>query len=144
MYNPSIWDSELAEGRRSYLYSLMLKNRTPMKLQKVAILISEIAKEYDEAEKVDFGIFHNSKYRRILTDDINEINHSDKYPGIIVHDSQGVYLGDKQTAVEYVTKAYAEGIRKLALAQKMAKKLSLDGQYKLDQTVIDAFERSRK
>ena len=145
MYNPSIWDSELAEGRRSYLYSLMLKNRTPMQLKRIAILISSLAKEDDEAERIiETDYFHDSKYRRILTDDINEINHSDKYPGIIVHDSQGVYLGDRKTAVEYVTKAYAEGIRKLALAQKMAKKLSLDGQYKFDQTVIDAFERSRK
>lgn len=144
-YNPSIWDTENDEGRRAYLYSLCMNNRTPMKLKAVAYYISDIAKEYDEAQKIcGIGNFHDSKYRRILTDDIAEINHSDKYPGIIVHDSQGVYLGDRKTAVEYVDKAYAEGIRKLALAQKMAKKLALDGQYKLDQTVVDAYERSRK
>lgn len=143
-YSPSIWDTENNEGRRAYLYSLCMKNRTPMQLKRIAILISRLAKEEDEAERiVDTDYFHDSKYRRILTDDIAEINHSDKYPGIIVHDSQGVYFGDRQTAVEYVDKAYAEGIRKLALAQKMAKKLALDGQYKLDQTVVDAYERSR-
>lgn len=144
-YSPSIWDTENNEGRRVYLYSLCLNNRTPMKLKTVAYHISNIAKEYDEVMKIrGIGNFHDSKYRRILTDDIAEINHSDKYPGIIVHDSQGVYFGDRQAAVEYVEKAYAEGIRKLALAQKMAKKLALDGQYKLDQTVVDAYERSRK
>ena len=144
-YSPSIWDTENDEGRRAYLYSLVCRERRPMKLWFLAKMVSGLANEAKIAIEIEHIVnFHDSKYRRILTDDINEINHSDKYPGIIVHGSQGVYLGDKQTAVEYVTKAYAEGIRKLVLAQKMAKKLSLDGQYKFDQTVVDAFERSRK
>lgn len=144
-YNPSIWDSELESGRRDYIYNIIVQDSFPIKLRELAITLSDISLEPNHAQVIRrLKNFHNSKYRRILTADIAAINASSDYRGIIVHGANGVEIGTRLNAEAYVRAQYAEAVRKLVLTQKMAKKLSLDGQFTLTQEIIDVYERSNK
>lgn len=132
-YEPSIWDSELDQGRRNYVYTIILQSTSPMKLRQLAITLSTIAKEPNHANIIRrLKNFHDSKYRRILTADIAAINASPDYSGIIVHTTNGVEIGTRLNAECFVKAQYAEAVRKLTLAQKMAKKLELKDQLTME------------
>lgn len=142
MYKPSIWDSELDFGRRQYIETILRHQSEPMKLRDLAKMISVISREPEHAEKIDkTEVFHDSQYRRILTRDIHKINYSPVFHFIITHDRNGVKIGTKTDAREFVENAYREGLKKIVLAQRMAKKLSLDGQITLNKEIINAYER---
>lgn len=142
-YNPSIWDPDLSFGRQQYLYAILKANREPMKIVDLAKRISAISKEPQWIlEIIHCKNFHNSTYRRTITRDIQAINNSDKFDGIIVHSTNGVHLATKVDAEIYIDSECAEAIRKLNAARKMAKKMGLDGQIDFTGKIKDFYERN--
>ena len=134
IYNPSIWDSELDKGRRDYVYSILQSATRPMKLRELARSLCLVSRETEMINAIDdCTIFHNSRFRRTLTQDIHEMNFNMDFPKIIIHSGDGMKLATKEEAKMYIEAQYKEAIRKMMLAQKMAKKLSLEDQISLEQ-----------
>lgn len=140
MYEPSIWDSEMSKPRQDYICTILQQNGC-MTLRNLALVLSVLAKEpYHGTFIRIMPKFHDSSYRRTLSSDIHEINYSSDYQIVIVHSSKGVKIGSRKDAYEFVESCFSEGVKKIALAQRMARKLSLDGQLTINQDIINAYE----
>ena len=140
MYKPSIWDAEMSIARQDYICTILQQNGC-MTLRNLALCLSVLAKEpYHGTFVRIMPKFHDSSYRRTLSRDIHEINYSSDFPIIIVHSTKGVKIGSKDDAKKFVDSCFNEGVKKIALAQRMARKLSLDGQLTISQDIINAYE----
>ena len=143
MYNPSIWDAELSGARQDYICTILQQNGC-MTLRNLAIVLSVLAKEPQHGTFIRImPKFHDSSYRRTLSRDIHEINYSSDFPIIIVHSTKGVKIGSKDDAKIFVDSCFNEGVKKIALAQRMARKLELDGQLTINQEIINSYERNQ-
>jgi len=88
------------------------------------------------------GDYHNSDTRRLLSKDIRDINLDPEYEKVIVHGingNKGIKLGTESEAIEYLNSCKKEAIRKLALANAIAKKISRDQQLNLQGEIAEAF-----
>lgn len=85
--------------------------------------------------------FHNSAIRRMITDDIERINHSDEYDMIIISGTKGIKLATRGEFARWVRSEYAEIFRKLDRVRHLANKAGLDGQLRLleEETFRDVF-----
>lgn len=128
MYNPSIWDRELGDGRRDYVAKIVLNSRDK------AIHMNLLAKSLDYATGENNAIpdaktsFHNSRYRRILTSDIDEINRDMRYPLIITSINDGVKYATRDEAQHLYDMLRGKALKILAKAAIVAKKAGLDSQ----------------
>ena len=77
-------------------------------------------------------VFHSSAARRVMTEDIREINRSESIEGIIITSSKGVKLATKEEFEEYVKIETKTVFRRLKQLRNKIKKAGLDGQIKID------------
>lgn len=75
---------------------------------------------------------HETSARRTLTKDIQAINMSDDFDGIIIHSGKGVKIATREEMSRFIerkTAAYKAGFARL---NKIAKKAGQDGQITVD------------
>lgn len=138
MYNPSIWDSELDFGRRQYIGSILVYNRDSIHMSHLAYMLNRLAHECPEMpEKTPE--FHNSRFRRKLTKDIDEMNRNRDFRFIIVSNSDGVRIANKKEAAHMVEMLRKKALRTLAKASILADKANLDCQLSISGEEIKTF-----
>jgi hypothetical protein len=107
----------------------------------IAFALSEFYPyEYDSINGIPF---HDSHARLIMTKDIQVINNSDVIQKIIISNSKGVKLANKEEFERYIKREFAAVFRKLARTRNKAKKGGLDGQMKItfgrERNTVEAF-----
>ncbi len=82
----------------------------------------------------DKQTFHDSTARRMLTQDIQEVNEDPAFPGIIVSAPglKGIKLANKSEAREYIDRLKLPCFRKLKRLSRLEEKLMLHGQMDMD------------
>lgn len=83
--------------------------------------------------------YHNSGARRLLTDDIEQINNSDKFEKIIVSGSRGIKLATSADFEHFLKAEFREVFKKLKRLRRIAKKGSRDQQINLEGEIAAAF-----
>ena len=140
LYNPSIWSNELADGRRNYIKSILFDEKKPMRMVTLAKILGTIADEpVPERTSKDSRIFHASRYRRVLTDDIDALNRDPKFPYAIMSDSYGVRICTHEDVERMYATERREALKKLAKCSVIARKAGLDGQITITAEEIKAF-----
>lgn len=90
--------------------------------------------------------FHDSATRHLLTKDIRAINKSDVIQKIIISNSKGVKIANREEFEKYINAEFASIFRKLARTRQKAKKAGLDGQMRIvlgrERDTIEAFADS--
>ena len=90
--------------------------------------------------------FHDSNARHMLTADIRTINKSDVIQKIIISNSKGVKIANREEFEKYISAEFASIFRKLARTRQKAKKAGLDKQMRIvlgnERDTIEAFADS--
>jgi len=141
MYNPSIWSSELAEGRRQYVASVLLNNKgRSISMLDLGKSIGVIAQEPVPAKYcTDSSVFHASGYRRFLSGDIDALNRDPRFPYSIISDNKGVRICNSEEMARLYKMERKEALKKLAKCSIIARKAGLDGQITVTGDEVRAF-----
>ena len=104
----------------------------------------EIAQRLPEFYPITAGrSFHDSGARLLMTRDIREINKSDVIQKIIISNSQGVKLANKEEAEAFIAGKFSAVFDSLERVRKLERKAGLDGQARLvfgrERDIIKAF-----
>lgn len=83
--------------------------------------------------------YHNSKTRRMLTTDIEEINSSAKYEKIIISGNLGIKLANEREFGKFIKSELREIFKKLRRVRRIAKKGSHDQQINVEGRIAEAF-----
>lgn len=90
--------------------------------------------------------FHDSGVRHTLTKDIRAINKSDVIQKVIISNSRGVKIANREEFEQYINAEFASIFRKLARTRQKARKAGLDGQMRIvlgnERDTIEAFADS--
>ena len=135
--------SEL-NARQWALYNLLKNNPDRyMTQQEICCLLSF---EYDYVIPQHAEHFHDSAPRHLLTKDIRTINKSDVIQKIIISNSRGVKIANREEFEKYISAEFASIFRKLARTRQKAKKAGLDKQMRIvlgsERDTIEAFADS--
>ena len=76
--------------------------------------------------------FHDTVERQILTRQINRLNRSYEFEGIIISTGKGIKLATEEEAIKQLKSIYAMACKKLKYARELEKKINRDGQFDLD------------
>lgn len=86
------------------------------------------------------GPYHDSPQRRLLSEDINNINNDPDFQKIIIHSNDGIKLAaNEKEAVGYYNSRKKEALKMLKMAHRIAKKISRDQQISLEGDVAEVF-----
>ena len=80
----------------------------------------------------DYAHLHDSQARRMLSADVQALNESDDFSGIIIHGQQGYKLATKEEAERYLASEVVEAAKKMKRYHAMCRKCGLDGQINID------------
>lgn len=83
--------------------------------------------------------YHDSRARRMLTEDIHVINGSDTYFKIIMSGNKGIKLATEDELNSFLKSETKEIFKKLKTVRKMMKKASRDQQIDLEGRIAEAF-----
>lgn len=91
--------------------------------------------------------FHNSNVRKKLTNAIRNLNNSSVIQKIILSSSKGVKIAEKDEIDKYIGRHINAVVARLNRLKLIAKKASLDGQYKItfgkyERQIIEAFPKN--
>lgn len=85
------------------------------------------------------GSYHNSRARRLLTNDIERINGSDHFSRIIISTSRGIKLATEKEFSRFLDAELREVFGKLRRLRRLARKGSRDQQMDLEGRIQDVF-----
>lgn len=85
--------------------------------------------------------FHDTNERQLLTRQINRLNRSYDFEGIILSTSKGIKLATEIEAIKQLKSIYAMACKKLKYAREIEKKINRDGQFDLDLNEYHSFLR---
>ena len=126
-------------ARQWALYNLLKNN--PNRYWTQIELAYRLSDYYDTSFYNDQ--FHDSPTRHQLTKDIRAINKSDVIQKIIISNSRGVKIANREEFEKYISAEFASIFRKLARTRQKAKKAGLDGQMRIvlgsERDTIEAF-----
>lgn len=133
--------SEL-NARQWALYNLLKNNPDRYMTQKE--IVYALSVHYDMGFFPE--LFHDSAARHTLTADIRAINKSDVIQKIIISNSRGVKIANREEFEKYISAEFASIFRKLARTRQKAKKAGLDKQMRIvlgnERDTIEAFSDS--
>ena len=82
----------------------------------------------------------DGRVRRVLTADIQAINESTDFPGVIYSGNRGIKFATRDEAIQLSCSTLSEAFRMVRRARAIQRKIGLDGQYTTDErNLIDAF-----
>lgn len=129
-------------ARQWAVYNI-LKN-TPDRYVTQKEIVYALSLYYDLAFHPDQ--FHDSAARHMLTADIRKINKSDVIQKVIISNSKGVKIANREEFEKYISAEFAAIFRKLARTRQKARKAGLDGQMRIvlgnERDTIEAFADS--
>ena len=96
----------------------------------IGYMTSPIIEAYPQPR--DYGHIHDSLARRRLSADIQAINDSAEWNGIIINGQRGYKLATKEEAERYLLSEVVEAARKMKRYHAMCRKCGLDGQINFD------------
>lgn len=109
------------------LYELLLKNKDKYLTQE------EVWEELNHDRWLwRDGSFHDSQERIALTKQINRLNRSYDFEGIIVSNSKGIKLATEKEAIKQLKSIYAMACKKLKYARDLEKKINRNGQFDIE------------
>lgn len=126
-YKPSIWSVELNQGRRDYLVTILQNATKPIHLRELAIILGAAAHEPIPEDKRGNN-FHNTRYRRVITSDIRELNNDGEFPLIILTDNNGAKLCRRDEFQRLYEFKRRSALKQLAECSILARKAGSDGQ----------------
>lgn len=86
------------------------------------------------------GPYHDMPQRRLLSEDINNINNDPSFPKIIIHSNDGIKLAaNEEEAIGYYNSRKKEALKMLKMSYRIAKKISRDQQISLEGDVAEVF-----
>lgn len=134
-------ESEL-NARQWAVYNL-LKNNPDRYITQMQIVYA-LPQHFDLSFSNDQ--FHDSAARLQLTRDIRTINKSEVIQKIIISNSKGVKIANREEFEQYISAEFAAIFRKLARTRQKARKAGLDGQMRIvlgnERDTIEAFADS--
>lgn len=83
--------------------------------------------------------YHDSNARRLLTQDIHDINNDPQYSKIIISGNKGIKLANQEEAARYIRSEYKEVFKKLKKVRRMERKCGLNGQIRIGGQPVEAF-----
>lgn len=85
------------------------------------------------------GDFHNSSARRILSQDIQDINADPAFEKIIIHSNKGIKIATQEEMEDFLQKHFTELSERFRRAKIMAAKAGADGQLRFGRPAVEAF-----
>ena len=138
MYSPSIWSADLNQGRRDYVASVLKTSYgKPMHMKSLAKIVGDISHEPVPDFQTNRA-FHGSKYRRILSGDIDALNRDPRFPWAIISDNDGVRLCNAADFEKLYQMERKEALKKLAKLSILARKAGRDGQITITNEEIES------
>jgi hypothetical protein len=130
-----IWSADSTDVRRAYLITTL--REAPLgadtHLMDLAIRIGERAHDSIPASWLTRKAFHDSKFRRLITEDIRAINADPEYDGIyILTGFAGARIVSGEDLEALLRKKRAKALKILADVSRIAKKTGLQGQIEID------------
>ena len=127
----TIWSAEMRDERRAYIVRLLTEADYPVHINALAILIGIHFDARVPQRMLENGRFHDSRYRRILTEDIRSINVDPFYDGVYISSTglaglRVVTDGELETMIE---RKISKAKRILRDASEISRKTGLRGQY---------------
>lgn len=134
----SIWSKERSEERQNCLFWLLVEIGESIHTEELAQRISH---KYGEVIPDDCRgkLFHNSRYRRTLSADIDAINWSDQYYCKIVSDNNGVKICNKEELERMIESERREAKKKLAKCAVLARYAGYNGQITISEDEIQSY-----
>ncbi len=118
-------------GRQMALYSFLLGRKDWTSQEEVCGIYG-----------MSGGDFHNSSARRILSQDIQDINADPAFEKIIIHSNKGIKIATQKEMEEFLRKHFTELSERFRRAKIMAAKAGADGQLCFDRPAIEAFKEA--
>lgn len=130
-----IWSTEGTDVRRAYLITTL--REAPLgadtHLMDLAIRIGERAHDSIPASWLTQKAFHDSKFRRLITEDIRAINADPEYDGIyILTGFAGARIVSGEDLEALLRRKRAKALKILADVSRIARKTGLHGQIEID------------
>ena len=137
-YNPSIWSVDHNEGRRDYVASVLKAYYgKPLHMKSLAKIIGDISHEPVPEYKSN-AAFHNTRYRKLLSTDIDALNFNPQFQWIIISDNLGVRICNAADAEKMFKMERKETLKKLAKLSILARKAGRDGQITITKEEIES------
>lgn len=130
---PETFESVQASARREALYAF-LSERGPLWTRTEHVV--RVVRGYPGVPNKSF---HNSRARRVLTQDIEAINDSDQFDKIVISGNHGIKLATRGEFTKFIEAEYREIFTKLSRVRRIARKGGLDRQQDLEGGIREAF-----
>ena len=128
-----VYVADATKIRRRALYAFLLDREGWISMFDLAYHMKDMYPGYGWVSN-----FHNSRIRRMITADIEAINEDPDFPMIIISSTKAVKISTRDEFERWIRAEYAEILKKLGRARKIAKKAGLDGQVLIDGDVAVA------
>lgn len=109
------------------LYEILLQNKNEYLTQQEV---------WEKLNNIKWGMywgnFHDSRQRQTLTKQINRLNRSYDFEGIIISNSKGIKLATETEAIKALKSIYAMACKKIKYAKELEKKINRNGQFDIE------------
>lgn len=123
------WTKDAQAGRRSWIASYLAGRTTPLHIKELGEIVGRTCGcPVPEDALRDNKTFHASRYRRVLSGDIDALNRDPDFPYCIISDTDGVRVCNKAECEKLYAMERTEALRKLAKCSIIARKAGLHGQ----------------
>ena len=141
MFYGSIWNADRSDIRRQLLADALLETKDRrVFLKELGAIVGRMAGDPIPDEKLATnGVFHGTKYRRLLSDDIDQLNRNMEYPYTIISDKNGVRICNQLDSEHLFAMERKEALKKLAKCMIVAQKASLDTKISISMKEIREF-----
>lgn len=99
--------------------------------------------EYKAISEMSNEEFHNTEWRKRITNSIRKLNNSDVIQKIILSTDKGIKIANEEEYRHYIGRQINAAVRRLQRVKKMADKASRDGQMRItfnkERNYIEAF-----
>jgi len=130
----------MQEGRRQYVVSILRQSGEPIHLDALARTLGDISHEpVPEKALRSRKVFHDSFYRRLITDDIRAINLDERFGGVFIRSSaRGVCLCSRDDLLQRAEARKKAAKKLLWETNVMLRKASMQYQIKIEEEDIGA------
>ncbi len=133
----SIWDADRVTERQLMIDEILTKADGPMHMAELARRITESAGEpFPARYTADRRAFHDSGYRRTLTDDLHDISLSEAFPATFVGSgNRGVYKCTDEELARKAARRTVAGKKAMAEARILLMKAGVKDNMRLEELI---------
>lgn len=136
-----IWSTDRSSIRREIVAEALKKSEgKPLFIKDLGALVGHMAGDPIPPDCLKSNKdFHSTKYRRLLSDDIDRLNRSTEFSYSIISDTNGVRICTEAECERLYAMERKEALKKLAKCAIIARKTGLNGQVSFTDEEINSF-----